>query len=295
MTLCDLGGIIKMQQHATGYGLIEGPVWDASRGLIFSDVVFGGAWCLRADDTVSEVFAHKKGMGGMALHVDGGLVVSGRNISYKPPGGGPSVTLLDPDINRGELGFNDLTVDPEGRIYAGSVAFRPVGSEDEPKPGALYLIDLDGSASLQWPDIKLTNGIGTSPDSTRVYHSDSLTHAVWAYDRDSDGRLSNRSQFAYRGDDRTPDGFAVAEDGSVWIADARRSKDRIFNADGTERAPLSVPLPMVTSVCFGGKDMQTLYVVTGSRGSGSDRGGAIFSTRVDVPGLDVALASVPIG
>ena len=284
-----------MKQHATGYGLVEGPVWDPARGLIFSDVVFGGAWCLNADDTVSEIFPHKKGMGGMALHADGGLVVSGRNISYKPPGGGPSITLLDPDESRGELGFNDLSVDPDGRIYAGSVAFRPVGSDDEPRPGALHMIDLDGSTSLQWPDIKLTNGIGTSPDNARVYHADSLTHAVWAYDRASDGQLSNRTQFAYLGDDRTPDGLAVAVDGSVWIADARGANVRIFNADGTERDPLPVPLPMVTSVCFGGDGLQTLFVVTGSRDSGSDKGGTIFSTHVDVPGQPIALARVPIG
>ena len=31
-----------MQQVATGYGLIEGPVWDPARGLYFSDVINGG-------------------------------------------------------------------------------------------------------------------------------------------------------------------------------------------------------------------------------------------------------------
>jgi len=285
----------EMRKHTSGYGLIEGPVWDPERGLIFSDVPNGGAFCLHADDTVSEVFPHKKGMGGMALHADGGLVVSGRNISYKPADGGPSVTLLNPDASRGELGFNDLTVDPDGRIYAGSVAFRPVGSDDEPKPGALHMIDLDGTSSLQWPDIQLTNGIGVSPDQRTVYHSDSFTHAVWAYERAANGQLSNRTQFAYLGDGRTPDGLAVSADGAVWIADARGANVRVFGADGSERDPLPVPLPMVTSVCFGGDDLKTLYVVTGSRDSGSEKGGSIFSIRVDVPGLEISLARVPLG
>ena len=31
-----------MQELASGYGLIEGPVWDDKRGLIFSDVINGG-------------------------------------------------------------------------------------------------------------------------------------------------------------------------------------------------------------------------------------------------------------
>ena len=33
-----------MQQVATGYGLIEGPVWDPARGLYFSDVTNGGVF-----------------------------------------------------------------------------------------------------------------------------------------------------------------------------------------------------------------------------------------------------------
>ena len=285
----------ELIKHTEGYGLVEGPVWDPARGLIFSDVVFGGAFCLGSDGTVAEIFPHKKGMGGMALHENGGLVVSGRNISLKPAGGGASVTILDPDESRGEMGFNDLTVDPDGRIYCGSVAFRPVGSDDEPKPGALYMIDLDGTAHMQWPDVQLTNGIGTSPDGGTIYHSDSLTHAVWAYDRGADGQLSNRRQFAHLGDGRTPDGLALAADGSVWVADARGANVRIFNADGSERDPLPVPQPMVTSVCFGGDDLQTLYVVTGSRDTGSDRGGAVWSCRVDVPGQAIAPCRVKVG
>lgn len=35
-----------MQQVATGYGLIEGPVWDPARGLYYSDVVNGGVYLL---------------------------------------------------------------------------------------------------------------------------------------------------------------------------------------------------------------------------------------------------------
>jgi sugar lactone lactonase YvrE len=35
-----------MQQVATGYGLIEGPVWAPARGLYFSDVINGGVFLL---------------------------------------------------------------------------------------------------------------------------------------------------------------------------------------------------------------------------------------------------------
>src|SRR3954470_14467574 len=86
-----------MQALAKGYGLIEGPVWDPQRGLLFSDVLFGGVYALSRSGSVSTLFEHRRGIGGMALHTAGGLVVSGRNVSYKPFDGGPTVTLLDSD------------------------------------------------------------------------------------------------------------------------------------------------------------------------------------------------------
>src|SRR6266516_1923689 len=48
-----------------------------------------------------------------------------------------------------------------------------------------------------------------------------------------------------------PDGLAVAADGSVWVAAAHGGCVVAFESDGSERRRLAVPLPMVTSVCFG--------------------------------------------
>lgn len=280
-----------MEELATGYGLIEGPTWDPARGLIFSDVINGGAYCLAPDGSTSPVIEHRRGMGGIALHADGGLIVSGRNISYKPPGGGKTVLLLEPDEERGEMGFNDLSTDMDGRIYCGSVAFRPVGSDDEPKPGSLYSIDLDGAARhLHFP-VELTNGIGISPDGKTLYHSDSSTCAVWAQDLDGAGGITNRRVFADLGKGR-PDGLAVAADGAVYIADASGGRVAVFAANGTELPSLDVPLPMVTSVCFGGENLEHLYVVTGSRGTGREKAGTIFRTDAGVAGSPVPLARV---
>lgn len=284
-----------MEQLATGYGLIEGPVWDADRGLIFSDVLNGGAYALSADGSVSPIIEHRKGMGGMALHERGGMVVSGRNISLKPKDGGTTVLLHNLDPSLGEVGFNDLCTDEKGRIYVGSLAFRPVGegAEDEtPQPGSLYRIELDGTAERIAEGIQLTNGLGFSPDGTQLYHSDTLTNAVWAFPVSSDGSVGARTKFGILGDDFAPDGLAVAVDGSVWVADARGGQVAVFEASGIARTPIPVPLPMVTSVCFGGPDLRDLYIVTGSRDSGRENGGTIFRMRTETRGVPVPLARV---
>ena len=70
-----------MQRVATGYGLIEGPVWDAGRGLYFSDVINGGVHLLERSGDVTLAVPKRRGIGGMALHDSGGLIVGGRDIA----------------------------------------------------------------------------------------------------------------------------------------------------------------------------------------------------------------------
>jgi gluconolactonase len=57
---------------------------------------------------------------------------------------------------------------------------------------------------------------------------------------------------------------------------------------------VAVPLPMVTSLCFGGNDLRDLYVVTGSRGGPSENCGSVFRMKVDVPGLALHPARVAV-
>lgn len=271
-----------MEALATGYGLIEGPVWAPGRGLYFSDVPNGGVFLLSPSGTVSSAIPHRKGIGGMALHADGGLVVGGKNIAFKSLRDDRSAVLLDAAAIPGAVGFNDLTTDAAGRIYVGSLAHRPI-SGDTPKPGQLHVIDLDGRMRSLSDGVMLTNGLGFSPDGARLYHSDSRSDVVRVYDVRGDGSVGAWRPFAKIAE--LPDGLAVASDGSVWVALATGSGVAVFNPDGSARARLPVPLPMVTSVCFGGDDLRDLYVVTGSRGGPKENCGTVYRTRVDVPGM----------
>ncbi|MDH3641566.1 MAG: SMP-30/gluconolactonase/LRE family protein [Gammaproteobacteria bacterium] len=284
-----------MEKCAEGYGLIEGPVWDPERGLLFSDVLFGGVFCLASDGSVSNVFEHRRGIGGMALHEAGGLVVSGRNISFKPFPDGATVTILDRDEDNGLVGFNDLTTDARGRIYAGGLGSSPVFEDGrEPQSGDLFLIDLDGSVSVVGRDVQLTNGLGFSPDGTTLYHSDSGRRTVFCYSVNGDGSLGEKRPFVQTAKG-SPDGLVVSEDGAVWVALAGGGQGvGVYEPSGALRDHVEIPLPMCTSVCFGGEDLRDLYIVSGSGGTDSDRAGAVFRVRTDVAGLAQTQARVTL-
>ncbi|MEM7218512.1 MAG: SMP-30/gluconolactonase/LRE family protein [Pseudomonadota bacterium] len=286
-----------IEELATGHTLVEGPVWDERRGLIFSDVHAGGAYALDpATKTVTEVIAHRRGMGGLALHAADGLVVSGRNISFKPDGGGATVVLLAGDDATARVGFNDITTDAVGRVYAGSLAASPFDAPagDAALAGALHLIDLDGSARIVAEDVRLTNGLGFSPDGRTLYHSDTLRGALFCYAVEPNGDLGPKREFAQM-PSGAPDGLVVSADGAVWVALAGGGKGvAVFETNGALRDKIEIPLPMCTSVCFGGADLRDLYIVTGSDGAPTENSGTIYRYRSPVAGLPVAPARVAL-
>jgi len=282
-----------MEELATGFGLVEGPTWLKDKGLLFSDVIRGGVYLLNGSNEISTIVQHRRGIGGIAIHEENGLIVGGKNIAYKSFTDDKTTILLSNDVTVAALGFNDLTTDSKGRVYVGSVAFK-VFSNDEMIPGHLHVIDVDGSVRTISDGVMLTNGLGFSPDGRTLYHADARDAVVRQYEVSRDGNVTDWKPFVQTNNGH-PDGLAVAEDGSIWIAMAYGSRVDVFESNGALRESLPVPLPMVTSVCFGGPDLKDLYVVTGSRGGPSDICGTIFRTRVDVPGLPISEATVSLG
>ena len=277
----------------SGFGLLEGPVYDPQRGLLFTDAEAGGVHCLGADGSLETVVKHRRGIGGIVLHENGGLVVSGRNVAYKASLDAQTVVLLDNAPNEGVVGFNDITTDSVGRIYAGSLAYRPTVKTDRPKPGCLHVIELDGTTRELASGIETTNGMGFSPEGGRLYHADTLRRAVYVYDVCDRGDVSNKRIFVSL-DEGMPDGLAVAMDGAVWFAAVHAGLVLVFDSEGQERRRYRFPVPVITSLCFAGEDLCDVYVVSGSEGSGHGQAGTIFRMRSDVPGVVVSPARVQV-
>jgi gluconolactonase len=284
-----------VRRITAGKGLLEGPRYDPALGLVFSDARRGGVHCLRDDGSLITLVHHRRGIGGIALHADGGFVVSGRNVAYKRDADTPTVVLLDQDPAVQRNGFNDLTTDARGRVYVGSLGEVAIDNDKDPDriPGGVYLIDTDGSARQVAAGISLVNGMALSPDGSRLYVSDSLRPAVLAYDVDAEtGDLGEETTFVAFGDG-APDGMALSDDGLVWIALAFTGSVVAHAPDGSLVARLEVPTRMVTSLTFGGPDGSTLFVTTGAEGDEDPADAAIYSADVPFRGLEVARARTP--
>jgi D-xylonolactonase len=120
-----------MEELASGFSLLEGPTVDPESGLYFSDVLAGGVYRW-SPDGVEQVVPKRRGVGGIVLHEDGGVIVTGRDVLHVRDGGSRTLLSLE-----GATGFNDLATAPDGSVYVGALRFHPFAG-DAPVPGEIW-------------------------------------------------------------------------------------------------------------------------------------------------------------
>ena len=270
---------------ASGYGLVEGPTEDPQGRIVFSDVLGGGIHRVDLGGKVETLVPKRRGVGGIALHADGGVVCSGRDIVHVRDG----VTRTLCSIS-GLPGWNDLCTDSQGRVYAGALRFAVFDRNAEPVPGECYRIGAAGEATLLYGGVLHANGIGLSPNERTIYHSDTRAGVIFVHDFDRAGNATARRTWEMSGGQ--PDGLAIDVDGGVWVASAGGGRVDRYLPNGRIERSLAVPARIVTSVCFAGADRRDLIVTTADHGTDPDRRGCVLRTRVDVAGAPVHPARI---
>jgi sugar lactone lactonase YvrE len=184
--------------------------------------------------------------------------------------------------------FNDGRADYRGRFWAGSMNERR-----DAGTAALYCLDPDSTLSAMIANVMISNGLAFSPDSRTMYHTDTPTRVISAWDFDlASGAISNRRVFAqFSVETDRPDGAAVDREGCYWSAFYRGGKVVRLSPRGERLAEYPLPAMCPTMCAFGGSDLKTLYVTSARQQRNAEelvrlpQSGGIFAMRVDVPGL----------
>jgi len=272
---------------ASGFEALEGPVVDEAGDLYVADLRAGGIHRYRPGSGSDLVVGERTGVGGMALHAEGGLVASGASLVHLR--NGTARSLLDLADLRGPdaAGFNDLAADPQGRVLAG--VLRRDG-EGAPMPGSLVRVSGPHDYEVLHDDIH-PNGIAFTPDGERLYVADTFRRRILVFSSAGDD-LRPVDAISTGGVPGLPDGLAADIDGGIWVAFYRGGCIARFDRDGTVRSVIEMPCPKPLSLCFAGPESTELYVVSGRSEAGATDTGSIY--LVEVGGLGAPVHAVTV-
>lgn len=269
----------------------EGPHWDAERGVLWWVDIESETLC-RFDPASGEnqEFPVGQHIGFVVTSQRGDLVAGLRDGFFRiDVRTGSLQPITDPEDGNPGSRFNDGKVDPQGRIWAGTLTYERI-----PEGANLYVLEPDGACRRAIDKVGTSNGLAWSLDGRTLYYVDTATRRVDAFDFDGEtGSISNRRPVVHVAEAMgKPDGMTIDREGMLWVALFRGSAITRWNpADGSMIAKIDLPCPKVTSCCFGGPDFDELYVTTARTGMSDEEiashplAGSLFRIRPGVAGL----------
>ncbi len=206
-------------------------------------------------------------------------------IEVVDPGSGRVERLYDRCDGQMLRGPNDLVFDAHGGFWFTDLGKRRARDLDW---GAVYYARADGSAIHEAAyGILGANGIGLSPDGTRLHVAETMTGRLWSWEVTAPGTLRRLpwpagphggTLLANCGGTTRLDSLAVSASGRVCVAALDRAAVLDVSPDGTDVRAHHFPDMAVTNICFGGPDLRTAYVTLSHEGR-------LASTTWHEPGL----------
>ena len=269
---------------AGSFSFTEGPVWDGSR-IIFTDIPTSRimAFDPQTAETV-ELHENTGKANGLALDAKGALYAcqdEGRAV-IRFEADGTRTVVADSFEGKRLNSPNDLSIDPEGRVWFSDPRYGPNRDDLELDHESVYVaIPSSEGQSENWDLHRVAfnttrpNGVLLSNDAKTLFVAQ--THMpppdecreLRAYEIKHDFTLGDYQVMHDFGDHRGVDGMTVAPDGSLlvacgWTKSGPGPRIAVF---GPERQLVAeYPTPANPSnACFGGVDQRDLYV-TGASG-----------------------------
>lgn len=242
----------------------EGAMWDYRTNLLYWIDIEGKSLHKYNPETKSDVtMLLPKRPGTVVLTNDNNkcIVALEDSICYVSIDKNNITPISGPGFNGAPVRFNDGKCDPLGNLWVGTV-----DNKDYANPIAkLYRFDANKIFTVEKEGVVVSNGIAWSPDGKKMYYIDSPTRTVVAYDIDPKTGNKSNPKIVIKTPENlgTPDGSTIDAEGMLWVAQWGGACITRWNPQTGEMiGKVDVPAKNVTSVAFGGKDLDILYITT---------------------------------
>jgi len=242
----------------------EGPVWRAeTQDLVWVDIESTRVCCFNPATGENQTWDVGE-KPGLAVPTKQGDLILGTSVGFVrlDLASGVLSPIIDPEQDLPNNRFNDGKVDPEGRLWAGTM-----GLDEAPNVGSLYRLNRNLSTDKLFDQVTISNGMAWTSDQKTFYYIDSPTRRVDVFDCDmAGGTVSDRrTAFGLPEGMGYPDGMCIDNEGMLWVALWQGWGVARFALGGALLAKVEVPVECVTSCCFGGENWDELYITTSSR------------------------------
>lgn len=272
---------VKLLVHNDTH-LGEGPVWDHRSNILYwVDIEKGNLQAYDYQTGKNKVYQLGEFVGAAVPADNGMLVVALQNsIGIFDPASGELEILCEPEPGILTNRFNDGKCDPAGRFWIGSTQI------DHQQPtGVLYSVEPSASFTPKLDNLLISNGMAWSLDQSTMYFIDSPTYKVQEFDYHVE-----TSEIRYRKDTLTfnpqqgiPDGMCIDSEGNLWIAFYGAGRVACYHPEsGKQLLEIKVPARNSTSCCFGGPDMNVLFITSAKRDD--PQGGGLYCCQPGVKG-----------
>lgn len=190
----------KIEVIAKGFTWSEGPVWVGNRDtghLLFSDIPRNTIFKWSEENGIEvfmnpsgytgvEYYGLEPGSNGLTLDPNGRLTLcehGDRRVSVLTPGGGKR-TLVDHYNGKRLNSPNDLVFDRDGNLFFTDPPYGLPNREKDPRREldfcGVYRLSPQGQLTLVSTQLDRPNGIGFSPDQTKLYVAQSdPSNPIW--------------------------------------------------------------------------------------------------------------------
>ena len=269
--------------------LLEGPLWHpADQALWFVCIKTQAIYRLDPETGAQASWPAPQEIGFLVPVEGADSFVAGLQggLHLFDPADGSFTPLADPEPHLPGNRLNDAVVDPQGRLWFGSM-----DNAEQSATGHFYRHDLSGTHAVSGP-VPITNGPAISPDGRTLYHVDTLAGDIFAADILPDGSLSPSRLFVHIDSaDGYPDGPTIDSEGHLWTGLYGGWAARRYAPDGRLVQTVRFPVSAITKIAFGGPDLRTAYATTAAKHLDAEvrarepLAGNLFRFRVEVPGL----------
>lgn len=269
----------------------ECPVWcGRSQRLWWVDVLAPALWSF--DPKSGTIVAHAvtaRRIGSLALRKAGGLLLACDDGLYGyDPETEEQHFLIDPEPGQPGHRKNDGRTDSAGNFWIGTLR-----ETDYAPVGAIYRISPDLSITSFADGLAIPNALAFDPERQRLYFADTRAYTIWACEYDAEtGHVGDRWIFTTTTAPARPDGSCIDAEGFLWNAEYAGGRLVRYSPEGRIDRTVDLPVSHPTCCCFGGEDLDWLYVTSASEPlSAAQRQAEPLAGRVLV--LDVGLRGRP--